>query len=40
MKGINMHEWEGVWVMNKELDKFLTYNEHEMIGYESGMVMR
>jgi len=26
--------------MNEELDKFLAYNEHEMIGYESGMVMR
>jgi len=40
MKGINLHEWEGVWVMNDELDKFLAYNEHEMVGYESGMVMR
>jgi len=40
MKGINMHEWEGVWVMNDDLDKFLAYNEHEMVGYESGMVMR
>jgi len=40
MKGINMHEWEGVWVMNDELDKFLACNEHEMVGYESGMVMR
>jgi len=40
MKGINMHEWEGVWVKNDELDKFLACNEHEMVGYESGMVMR
>jgi len=35
-----MHEWEGVWVKNDELDKFLACNEHEMVGYESGMVMR
>jgi len=26
-----------LWMMN--LDKFLACNEHEMVGYESGMVM-
>jgi len=33
-----MHDWEGVWVVNDELEWILACNG--MVGYESGMVMR
>jgi len=40
MRGRNMHVWEGVWVMNDELEWLLACDEHGMVGYKSGMIMR
>jgi len=40
MRERNMHVWKGVWVMNDELEWLLACDEHEMVGYESNMIMR
>jgi len=33
MGWMNMHEWEGVKVVNDELGQSLACNEHEIVGY-------
>jgi len=35
-----MHDLEGVWVVNDELEWIFACINHGMVGYESGMVMR